>query len=262
VGTAQVQGRLWGSRAEDWSEANEPAWDPVFEFVLGQAGVMSGTRLLDVGCGAGRALSIAHRRGAEISGLDASEGLAAVARRKLPAARIEVGEMEELPFEDAAFDVVTGINAFQFAADLVRALSEARRVCRTGGTVMMLVWGRREDCELMTVTMPALFALLPPAPPTDKPAPVLSEPGVIEELVDRAGLTPTGSGEFSAPLAFPDAEMAVRAILSAGPSARAIDLVGEEAVASAVVGTLRPVTRPGGSIVWNNRFRWVTATPR
>ena len=46
------------------------------------------------------------------------------------------------------------------------------------------------------------------------------------------------------------------------PSARAIDLVGEEAVASAVVGTLGPVTRPDGSIVWNNRFRWVTATPR
>jgi hypothetical protein len=110
--------------------------------------------------------------------------------------------------------------------------------------------------------MPALFALLPPAPPTDKPAPVLSEPGVIEELMDRAGLAPTGSGEFSAPLAFPDAETAVRAILSAGPSARAIDLVGEEAVASAVVGTLGPVTRPGGAVVWNNRFRWVTATPR
>jgi SAM-dependent methyltransferase len=262
VGTALVQGRLWGSRAEDWSEANEPAWDPVFEFVLGQAGVTPGTRLLDVGCGAGRALSIAHRRGAEISGLDASERLAEVARRKLPATRIEVGEMEELPFEDAAFDVVTGINAFQFAADVVRALSEARRVCRGDGTVMMLVWGRREDCELITVTMPALFALLPPAPPTDRPAPVLSEPGVIEEFMDRAGLVPTGGGEFGAPLVFPDARTAVRAILSAGPSARAIDLVGEDAVASAVVGTLGPVTRPGGAVVWNNRFRWVTATPR
>ena len=262
MGTAQVQGRLWGSRAEDWSEANEPAWDPVFEFVLGQAGVTPGTRLLDVGCGAGRALSIADSLGAQISGLDASERLAAVARRKLPAARIEVGEMEELPFEDAAFDVVTGINAFQFAADVVRALSEARRVCRGDGTVMMLVWGRREDCELITVTMPALFALLPPAPPTDRPAPVLSEPGVIEEFMDRAGLVPTGGGEFGAPLVFPDARTAVRAILSAGPSARAIDLVGEDAVASAVVGTLGPVTRPGGAVVWNNRFRWVTATPR
>jgi SAM-dependent methyltransferase len=262
VGTGQVQGRLWGSRAEDWSEANEPAWDPVFELVLRQTGVTSGTRLLDVGCGAGRALSIADSIGAQISGLDASERLAAVARRKLPAARIEVGEMEELPFEDDAFDVVTGINAFQFAGDVVRALSEARRVCRTGGTVMMLVWGRREDCELITVTMPALFALLPSASPPDKPAPVLSEPGVIEELMDRAGLTPTGSGEFGAPLAFPDAETAVRAILSAGPSARAIDLVGEETVAGAVAGTLGPVTRPGGAVVWNNRFRWVTATPR
>jgi SAM-dependent methyltransferase len=260
VGTAQIQGELWGSRARDWSEANEPAWDPVFEFALRQAGVTTGTRLLDVGCGSGRALSIARAKGAEVSGLDASPGLVKIARHKLPAARIEVGEMEELPFDDEVFDVVTGINAFQFAGEMVRALSEARRVCRRSGTVMMLVWGRREDCELITVTMPALFALLPTAPP-DKPAPVLSEPGVIEGLMGRAGLSPTGSGEIGAPLAFPDAGTAVRAILSAGPSARAIKLAGEATVARAVAGTLGPVTQPDGSVVYQNRFRWVTANP-
>jgi ubiquinone/menaquinone biosynthesis C-methylase UbiE len=99
--------------------------------------------------------------GADVAGLDASDNLVALARERLPGAPIEIGEMEALPFADECFDVVTGINAFQFAGDMVRALSEARRVCRTGGTVFLLAWGAREDCELMSIAMAPMLALLP-----------------------------------------------------------------------------------------------------
>ena len=151
MGTAAVQGELWGAKARDWAEIQEPAWTPVFVQALDLAGVAAGTRLLDVGCGAGGALALARARGADVTGLDASEPLVAVARARLPGARIEVGEMEELPFADGAFDIVSAINAFQFAGDLGRALAEAGRVCRPGGTVLMLVWGARERCDVQTV---------------------------------------------------------------------------------------------------------------
>lgn len=68
--------------------------------------------------------------------------------------RIEVGEMEELPFADAAFDAVTSFNAFQFAGDPGRALREAGRVCRQGGTIAMLVWGPKDDCDLSGTIVP------------------------------------------------------------------------------------------------------------
>lgn len=258
TGSASIQGELWGARAPDWAEINEPAWRQVFLTAMDKAGAAPGKRLLDVGCGAGGALVVAREMGARVSGLDASESLAAIARERLPDARIEVGDMEAMPFDDGAFDIVTGINSFQFAGDIVRALAEGRRVLRRGGTLLMLVWGRREDCELVAGTASAVFALLPAARPGAPPQRPLHEPGIIEGMMRDAGLAPVGSGEFPADLAAPGQEAATRMVLSA--SERAIRHAGEEAVAGAIRATLPRFTRADGTVVWRNRFRWVTAT--
>ena len=220
MGTAGMQGALWGARAEDLAEANEPAWRAVFDAALDHAGIRRGTRHLDIGCGAGGALVVSRALGADVAGLDASANLVAIARRRLPAARIEVGEMEALPFADGSFDVATAINSVQFAGDPVRALSEARRVTRPGGAVFVLVWGRREDCELISITASAVFALLPPAPQGAPPPRPWAETGVIEGVMREAGLVPVEDGEFPGALEFPDAATATRTVLSA--SARAI----------------------------------------
>jgi SAM-dependent methyltransferase len=258
MGTAKQQGETWGARSQDWATANEPAWKLVFETVLEGAGVRTGTHLLDIGCGAGGTLALARKHGADVSGLDAAEALVAIARGRLPGATIEIGEMEELPFANESFDVVTGVNSFQFAGDLVNALSEARRVCRKNGTVAMLVWGKREECDLLTKVMPAVFALLPPPLP-DAPRPLpLADAGVIEGVMVQAGLNPKDAIEFSSPLAFADAALAVRAMMSA--SARAIAHVGENRVKSTIEEALRTATRGDGSVCLNNRFRLVLAT--
>lgn len=258
MGTAKQQGEIWGTRAQDWATANEPAWNQVFETVLEEAGVSRGSHLLDIGCGAGGALVLARQRGAEVSGLDAAEALVAIALGRLPGAKIEIGEMEELPFANESFDIVIGINSFQFAGDLVRALSEARRVCRKNGTVAMLVWGNREDCDLLTKVMPSVFALLPPPQP-DAPRPLpLADGGVIEGVMVQAGLNPKDAIEFSSPLEFADAALAVRAMMSA--SARAIAHGGEKRVKSTIEDALRSATRSDGSVRLDNRFRLVLAS--
>jgi SAM-dependent methyltransferase len=258
TGTAAIQGALWGARAREWADLNEPLWHPLFRMALQQAGVGAGTRLLDVGCGSGGALVIARGLGAEVAGLDASTNLVEIARERLPGAAVEIGEMEALPFSDASFDVVTGINSFQFAGDIVHALAEARRVLQPGGTLLMLAWGKPADCEFISGTLPAVFALLPAARPGAPPPRPLADPGVIEGLMKEAGLAPLASGEFPAELVSPDADSAVRMVLTG--SARAIDHAGEAAVAAAIRGTLPRFTRPDGSVTWKNRFRWATAT--
>jgi SAM-dependent methyltransferase len=218
-------------------------------------------KLLDIGCGAGGALALARGLGAEISGLDASQALAAVARERLAGARIEIGEMEELPFQDASFDIVTGFNSFQFAGDVVRALGEARRVCRSGGVVAAMVWGRRDECELVSGVMPAVVALLPPPSPPAPASVDFGSPGVMEDLMEEAGLIARASGELQEVFEYPDAATAIRAISSAGPSSRAIRHCGATALTNALAVALRPFTRPDGSVALKNRFRGVTATP-
>jgi SAM-dependent methyltransferase len=261
MGTAAVQGELWGARASEWAEVQEPHWRPIYREALVHAGVGKGKRLLDVGCGAGGALLVARELGAEPSGFDASERLLAVARQRLPEARFEVGEMEELPFPDQAFDVVTGFNSFQFAGDVVRALAEARRVCRKDGRVLMLVWGRREDCELISGIMPAVAALMPPALEPARPSFEFGVAGVIEELMERAGLVPVDSGEQEATFRYPDRKTAIRAISSAGPCTVAGRHSGGQALTTALENALGPFTRPDGFVEIRNRFRRVIASP-
>ena len=258
MGTAQAQGGLWGARARDYAELVEGMFRPAFEAVFAAAGVGPGTRLLDVGCGPGLAAQLAARRGAEVAGLDAAEASVAIARGRTPGGDFRAGEMEALPWPDDHFDVVTGFNAFQFAADPVNALRQAGRVARAGGRVAMLVWGRAEDCAAPAIVA-AVGRFLPPPPPAAEPPPPLSEPGRLEALLGRAGLTPLAGGAVDCPFAFPDLDTAVRGMTSAAPFVAAARRVGDEAVRRTVAGALAPFRTGAGGYHLRNRFRYVVA---
>jgi ubiquinone/menaquinone biosynthesis C-methylase UbiE len=101
--------------------------------------------VLDVACGSGEFCELAAARGAQVSGIDAASGLVEIAKRRLPDADLRVGPIARLPWRDENFDLVTGFNAFQFAADFVAALTEAGRATRRGGRVAICNWGRIED---------------------------------------------------------------------------------------------------------------------
>jgi SAM-dependent methyltransferase len=257
--TAAANGRLWGARAADWAVHAAPITAPAWEAVAEAAAIEAGTRVLDVACGSGEFCRLALDRGAEASGIDASEAMVAIARRRAPGADLRVGPMERLPWEDGSFDVVTGFNAFQFAADLAGALAEARRVARRGGRVAVCNWGRREDNELFAV----MAALRPLQPPVDRPSPdppPLGEPGVLESLAREAGLEPEQAGEVDVPLEAPDGDALARALLAPGGSvAAAIAHAGEGAVRAAILAAAAPFRRADGSYRLENRFRFVVA---
>lgn len=259
MGTAQLQGELWSERARTWALIQERVMLPAFEVVLTKVNASPGLSLLDIGCGSGMAALLAALRGAQVSGLDASPASIAIARERAPAGAFAIGEMEELPYADHAFDVVTGFNAFQYATNPVKALQEARRVTKPGGKVALLFWGKPEDCE-HDVTLKAVGALLPPPPP-GAPAPLaLSQPGVVEGLVEQAGLRLQETGEVACPFEYPDDEVALKAICSAGPVVRAIRAVGEQRVYDEVLRSLAPYKRSDGSYRQRNAFRYFITT--
>ena len=139
-------------------------------------GLEPGRRVLDVGCGVGAFLRLVAERGGEPHGIDASEALIAFARTRLPDADLRVGEMEDLPWDDDTFDLVTGFNSFFFANDMVAALREAGRVAKPGAPVVIQVWGAHERCDLEAMKQIAR-PFLPPRPPDAPPDPDLSAAG-------------------------------------------------------------------------------------
>ena len=259
MGTAQVQGELWSAQARNWANFLERWHTPLYKGVFDRLGVSRGTRLLDVGCGAGLAAQLASQLGSQVSGIDAAPAFVEIARERVPEGDFRVGDMEELPYAEASFDVVTGFNSFQHAANPVAALREAKRVVRRGGRVAMVIWGRYQDCDHAPV-MAAIAALLP-SPPTKADGPfALSEPGRLEALLEQAGLRAEDSGEIASTFEWPDDETAWKAISSAGPTVMAVRYAGEEKVKQVVLDSLASFRRNTGGYREENTFRYVIAT--
>ena len=258
-GSAAIQARLWGARARDWAEVQEgTAVIGLYEEVFDRTKVGRGTTLLDVGCGAGRACTIAAQRGASVTGLDATPELLAIARQRVPNAVFHLGDMETLPFPDDGFDVVTGFNSFQYAADPVRALREARRVARPGGQIVVTVWGLPEETEALGL-LKAIADLLPPPPP-GAPGPfALSEPDALAGLVRQADLVPLRAGAVPCVWQYSDLETALRGNLSTGPAVRASQIAGEARVREVVRESLAPFAQPDGTYRLLNTFRYLIA---
>jgi SAM-dependent methyltransferase len=257
--TGAAQGDLWSERAADWTELMEPCMRPLYEAGIAGLEVEGGTRVLDVGCGAGLFLSLARGGGATVSGLDAAQGLVAVARRRLPGAQIERGDIEELPFADASFDVVSGFNSFQYAASPESALAEARRVLRPGGRLLAATWAPPEMCDLAGY-LAALGAHLPPPPP-GAPGPfALSAEGALASLVASAGFEPQATRDVICHFDYRDATEMLRALLSAGPAVRATRNAGDEAVRRAVLESVEQFRQADGSYKMPNAFRFTLAT--
>lgn len=231
MGSATVQGQLWGTGPHDWAEAIEPMMRPVHLATLTALAPLSGLSLLDAGCGAGLALQLAAEQGARVSGLDASAALLDVARGRMPDVDLRVGDIEELPYDDATFDVVTAYNSIQYAFDPKTAVAELARVARPGGRVAIEVWGQAARCET-EVFFAQLRELATPPPGTAAPLAV-SEPGVVEGLLTVAGLEPYATGEADCPFIFPNLDVGWRGQCSAGPLQRVIQLVGAETVREA-----------------------------
>ena len=238
MGSAQAQGQVWGVQARNWADLMERMSLPIYHVVLDKTNVGRGTRLLDVGCGTGMAAQLAAKLGALVNGLDASEAELVIARERVPNGDFRCGEMEELPYAGASFDVVTGFNSLQFAEDPVHALREVRRVAKPGGYVAIVTPGRMEDSEFAT-TLKAVMACLPPLPGAVRTF-SLAEPGKLEALMEQAGLTICARGDVSCPFEYPDDETAWKTISSSGPLVAAIRAAGEETIKHAVLTSLVP----------------------
>jgi SAM-dependent methyltransferase len=246
-------GPLWGARAADWA-LSEDQQTPTYEEALRRLDLEPGQCVLDIGCGAGAFLMLAAERGLEPHGIDASVALIECARGRMPGTDLRVGDMEELPYDDDRFDLVTGFNSFFFANDMVAALREARRVARPGAAVVVQVWGRHERCDLEA--MKAIARPFLPPRPVDAPAdPDLSEPGALEALAEQAGLLPETSFTCSWAYEYPDADTLGRALVAPAGLAMLAGPEQEPRLRAAIVDGLAHRRAERGRYRLTNEFR-------
>lgn len=259
AGTAEIQGDLWGERARDWAEVLE-GWNgwgvPLYRHILDRVPVGNGTRVLDLGCGAGRFCRIAADRGAHVAGLDATAAFVRIARERVAAGDFRVGDIEDLPWPDDAFDVVTGFNSVIFAADVGGALREAGRVARPGAKVAVTAFGRPDRCE-STAIFGSVGQLLPAQSGDEGPA--LHAEGTLEALAAKAGLTPVEAGYVELAEEYPDLETFLRGYLATGPLVRAIRALGEQPVRDALADGVRPLTTATGGVRFEDEYRYLIA---
>jgi demethylmenaquinone methyltransferase / 2-methoxy-6-polyprenyl-1,4-benzoquinol methylase len=142
-------GRLSASAVETMFDRIAPVYDAMnrvmtagfdgrWRRITAEAVVAPGDEVLDACCGTGDLAIADARAGGRVTGLDFSEPMLARARRKAPGLTWVRGDLLAVPFEDGHFDAATVGFGVRNVEDLDRALSELRRVLRSGGRLAVL----------------------------------------------------------------------------------------------------------------------------
>ena len=216
---------------------NAAAWETVADL----SGIGPGVSVLDVGCGTGRFCAFAGGRGAAVHGIDVDAARLEQALQRLPGADLRLGLLEDLPWPDATFDVVTGFNAFQYALDIELALAQACRVTRPGGRIAICKWDRPEHNEL--------FALLADVSDRGIDLNQLPASDPVEDALARARLDVAFTGTIPVTIEIADDEALAAALASA-------DAFTAATGAPHLVDVASPYRQADGSYRFSNRLMY------
>jgi SAM-dependent methyltransferase len=255
-------------RARDWAEIQERMLVPLYEAAYGRLGVGADSRLLGLGCGSGLALVLAAARGAQVSGVDADECRLELARERLSpqggaeSTRLVSGGLEAAA-GGAAFNVVTAfhpVGCGGSVAGLPAALSVVAGLAERGSAVVLGGWGPVERCATAGVLRVARRVADGAVGFGDGPAGWrLSGRDDLEELAERAGLRPDGSGRVACPFGYADMSSAVRGLVSTGLFDAALEGAERRQVEKELTEALHPYERADGTVWMPNVFRYLIA---
>ncbi|PNG23951.1 methyltransferase domain-containing protein [Streptomyces cahuitamycinicus] len=259
------------ARARDWSEIQERMLVPLYEAVYERLEVGPATRLLGLGCGSGLSLLMAVARGAAVTGVDASPERMALAReRLLPGtpgtrsgqdARLVDGSPRDTAVPGApGYTLVTAFEPIGCLAGdsegLGGLLAEATPLTQRGAAVVLAGWGPPERCATASV-MRVATKLAEPLRASGSWRPACRDD--LEDVAQRAGLRPDGSGRVACPFGYADVDSAVRGLKSTGLFDAAMTATDQVQVDKELTEALHPHRRQDGTVWMPNVFRYLIA---
>ncbi|MFD5838453.1 class I SAM-dependent methyltransferase [Streptomyces collinus] len=259
------------ARARDWSEIQERMLVPLYEAVYERLEVGPATRLLGLGCGSGLSLLMAAARGAAVTGVDASPERMALARERLlpgtpgtrrgPDARLVDGTPRDAAVPGApGYTLVTAFEPIGCLAGdsegLGGLLAEATPLTQRGAAVVLAGWGPPERCATASV-MRVATKLAEPLRTPGSWRPACRDD--LEDVAQRAGLRPDGSGRVACPFGYADVDSAVRGLKSTGLFDAAMTATDQVQVDKELTEALHPHRRQDGTVWMPNVFRYLIA---
>ena len=135
----------WQKAARQYQATFAAATREFADALLDAAGAGPGRDVLDLCCGTGLIAAAAAARGADASGLDFSPEMLAVARAESPRLDFVEGDAEATGLAAACFDAVISSFGIHHVPRPERAMAEAFRVLRPGGTLTFATWAAPSD---------------------------------------------------------------------------------------------------------------------
>ncbi len=252
MGTAQVQGELWGANPKA-AQAQEAMAKPLWEKMLSK-GVGPGMYVLDAGCGTGQLLEMARRKGARVAGYDASRALLEIAKKKNPGGTFDDGDLERMQFDDGEFDMVLSANALQYVGNPLSAVRELARVKKRPGKLVLGMWAEPSKNQIEIV-----WKQVRPLAPPPLGLPDLAEKANLLQLLKDGGLEVQGEEELEIAFDYPDEQTYLTNLRAFGLVEAAVRQSGESRVTQALKDAASMYRSRTGSIRFINRMRVVVA---
>jgi SAM-dependent methyltransferase len=176
---------IWNSGGAQYNEISRGIADSIEHCVL-RLDPKPGERVLDLATGTGWTSRVVARRGAQVTGADISADLLSFAAGQARTEGLDIlyqlGDAENLPFADGAFDAIISTCGVMFASRPEAAAAELARVCRKGGRICLTTWLSDDNVFRMFMVMKPF---MPPPPTSAPPSPF--EWGRTERLEELLG---------------------------------------------------------------------------
>jgi SAM-dependent methyltransferase len=224
-----------------------PIFTPWAKVLIDFAGVSTGDVVLDVASGTGVVAATAAARvgdAGRVVATDVSAAMLAVAGAAHPMIETVETAADELAVGDSSFDVALCQQGFQFLTDRPAAARAMKRVLRSSGRVAVAVWLSGPPLEPFDVYGRVLERQGMPEPfPRAYAYDFSMSPTEVGDVLTVAGFTDVEVETEVIDVTWPTLEDAVRGIAGTpyGPAVAALDDEGQERVAAALRGELRPV---------------------